>query len=156
MPSSLSRRMSMRCKRRCRPGVRAIVTNPPYAKVLLPKLVRHWLGLLEPIGGQLCLLLRVLWAESKGGQVLTTRHPAYHGKVKTPRRIQWLEGAPLDKGETPAEEHCWFLWDWRRDTTRMPFDASAGDARLSRRNARRHCPAACTCRLRTLSIPARE
>ncbi len=24
-----------------------------------------------------------------------------------------------------------FLWDWRRDTTRLPFDASAGDARLT-------------------------
>ena len=58
-------------------GVRAIVTNPPYDKFLLPELVRHWLGILHPVGGQLCLLLRVLWGESKGGQVLTTRHPAY-------------------------------------------------------------------------------
>ena len=92
--------------------------------------MRHWLGILNPVGGQLALLLRVLWAESKGGQLLTTRHPAYSGKLKTPRRIQWLEGTPLDKGEMPVEEHCWFLWDWRRDSTRMPFDASAGDARL--------------------------
>lgn len=60
---------------------------PPYAKLLLPQLVRHWLGLLEPVGGQLCLLLRVLWGEGKGGQVLTTKHPAYAGKLKTLRRI---------------------------------------------------------------------
>ena len=111
-------------------GVRAIVANPPYDKFLLPKLVRHWLGILNPVGGQLALLLRVLWAESGRGQALTTRHPAYAGKLKTPRRIQWLKGTAKDKGQSPKEEHAWFLWDWRRDATRMPFDASVGDPRL--------------------------
>jgi hypothetical protein len=32
-------------------GVRAIVTNPPYDKFLLPELVRHWLGLLRRPAG---------------------------------------------------------------------------------------------------------
>ena len=98
----------MRCTRRCRRACGPSSTNPPYDKFLLPKLVRHWLGILNPVGGQLCLLLRVLWGECKGGQVLTTQHPAYTGKLKTPRRIQWYEGTPLDKGETPAEEHAGF------------------------------------------------
>jgi hypothetical protein len=112
------------------PGARSVVTNPPYGKFLLPKLVRHWLGLLEPVGGQLALLLRVLWGESKGGQVLTTRHVAYSGKLKTPRRIQWYEGSALDKRKSTKEEHAWFIWDWRRDSTRMPFDVSVGDPRM--------------------------
>ena len=111
-------------------GVRAIVTNPPYDRYLLPQLVDHWLGLLKPVGGQLCLLLRVLWGECKRGQERTTQHRAYAGKLKTPRRIQWYEGTAMDKGQTSQEEHAWFLWDWRRDTTRLPFDASAGDPRL--------------------------
>ena len=110
-------------------GVRTIVTNPPFGD-LPSQLVPHWLGLLNPVGGQLALLLRVLWAESKGGQVLTTKHPAYSGKVKTPRRIQWYEGTSLDKRQPTKEEHAWFLWDWRRDTTRPPFDVSVGDSRL--------------------------
>lgn len=111
-------------------GVRAIMTNPPYDKFLLPKLVRHWLAILNPVGGQLCLLLRVLWGEGKRGQSLTTRHPAYSGKLKTPQRIQWYEDTSLDKKKSTKDEHAWFLWDWRRDPTRMPFDASVGDPRL--------------------------
>ena len=112
------------------PGVRTIVTNPPYGKGILPQLVRHWLGILNPVGGQLALLLRVLWGESKGGQALTTLHPAYAGKLKTPRRILWYEGTPQHHGGSAQEEHAWFLWDWRKDPTRLPFDASVGDARL--------------------------
>jgi hypothetical protein len=75
-------------------------------------------------------LLRVLWGESKGGQTLTTKHPAYAGKLKTPRRIQWYEDTPLDRRQPTKEGHCWVFWDWRRDSTRLPFDASVGDARL--------------------------
>lgn len=112
------------------PGVRAIATNPPYAKAILSRLIRYWLELLQPVGGQLCLLLRALWGESKGGQALTTQHPAYAGKLKTPRRILWFKGTATDKGESPKDEHAWFLWDWQRDPTRLPFDASDGDSRL--------------------------
>jgi hypothetical protein len=111
-------------------GVRTIASNPPYSHSLLPPLVEHWLALLESVGGQLCLLLRSLWGESQRGQALTTRHPAYAGKVKTPKRIRWYEGTPMDKGGSPTEDHAWFVWDWRRDATRMPFDVSVGDARL--------------------------
>jgi hypothetical protein len=41
-------------------GVRSIVTNPPCSRDVLPGLVEHWLTLLQPVGGQLCLLLRSL------------------------------------------------------------------------------------------------
>ena len=66
-------------------GVRSIVTNPPYQQEVLWPLVDHWLNLLEPVGGQLCLLLRSGWGESQKGQMQTTRHPAYHGRIKLPR-----------------------------------------------------------------------
>ena len=62
-------------------GVRSVVTNPPYRRDLLPALVEHWLSLLEPIGGQLCLLLRSLWGESQRGQASTSKHPAYAGRI---------------------------------------------------------------------------
>jgi predicted nucleic acid-binding Zn ribbon protein len=111
-------------------GVRSITTNPPYSRDILPRLVGHWLGLLEPLGGQLCLLLRSLWGESQGGQALTTKHPAYHGRIKLPGRIRWLEGTNEDKGVSPQHEHCWVCWNWSRDERMMPFEISAGDPRL--------------------------
>lgn len=111
-------------------GVRSVVTNPPYARELLPRLVEHWLQLLQPVVGQLCLLLRSLWGESQGGQARTSKHPAYHGRLKLPARIRWLEGTLEDKGVSPQHDHCWLCWDWSRDATKMPFEISAGDPRL--------------------------
>jgi hypothetical protein len=109
-------------------GVQAIVSNPPYTRDLLPQLVDHWLGLLKPVSGQLCLLLLAQWGESASGQALTTRHPAYAGRVRLPRRIRWF---PKKAGDSsPQHNHCWVVWDWARDQTQMPFDISAGDPRL--------------------------
>ena len=111
-------------------GVRSVVTNPPYRRDLLPALVEHWLSLLEPVGGQLCLLLRSLWGESQRGQASTSKHPAYAGRIKLPGRIRWLEGTDEDKGGSPQHEHCWVCWDWSRDMAKTPFEISAGDPRL--------------------------
>jgi hypothetical protein len=74
-------------------GVHAIVTNPPYGRLLVPRLVTRWLDLLQPVNGQLCLLLNARWSEGKtDGQDLTTRHPAYAGKVKMLERIPGSRG----------------------------------------------------------------
>jgi hypothetical protein len=113
-------------------GVQTVVTNPPYGD-MPHKLVRRWLGLLEPVSGMLCLLLNARWSESKRGQVLTTRHRAYAGKIKMPERIQWFEGTEKDSGGSSQHNHCWLVWDWNRDATKMPFDFSPGDPRLKRR-----------------------
>jgi hypothetical protein len=97
----------------------------------VPRLVARWLDLLQPVNGQLCLLLNARWSEGKtDGQELTTRHPAYAGKVKMPERIQWFEGTDKDSGGSSQHNHCWLIWDWNRDATRMPFDLSPGDPRL--------------------------
>lgn len=70
-------------------------------------LVERWLGLLQPVGGQLALLLRALWGESQGGQDPTTRHPAFGGRVKLPRRIIWWEkGSAGDKRGSPKDNPC--------------------------------------------------
>jgi hypothetical protein len=37
-------------------GVTAIVTNPPYGKLLLPKIVAHALELTRPVGGMVAML----------------------------------------------------------------------------------------------------
>jgi hypothetical protein len=95
------------------------------------KLIAHWLDLLQPVGGQLCLLLNARWSEGKTyGQDLTTRHPAYAGKIKILDRIRWLAGTDKDSGGSPQHNHCWLIWDWRRDPTKLPFDLSPGDPRL--------------------------
>ena len=96
-------------------GVRSVVDQSAVRRDILPPLVEHWLSLLEPIGGQLCLLLRSLWGESQRGQAPTSKHPAYHGRIKLPGRISWLEGTNEDKGGSPQHEHCWVCWDWSRD-----------------------------------------
>ena len=88
-------------------GVQTILSNPPYRRDLLPRLVERWLEILNPVGGKLCLLLRSLWGESQSGQALTTRHPAYAGRVKLPRRIRWFAGTDADKGDSPRHDHCW-------------------------------------------------
>jgi hypothetical protein len=78
----------------------------------------------------LCLLLNARWAESKRGQVLTTRHRAYAGKVKMSERIQWFEGTDQDSGGSSQHNHGWLVWDWNRDAAALPFDVSPGDPRL--------------------------
>ena len=111
-------------------GVQTILTNPPYRRDLLPRLVERWLEILNPVGGKLCLLLRSLWGESQSGQALTTRHPAYAGRVKLPRRIRWFAGTDADKGDSPQHDHCWLIWDWSWDPAKLPFDLSSSDPRL--------------------------
>lgn len=110
-------------------GVKTVVTNPPYGN-MPRKLIPYWLSLLEPVGGMLCLLMNSLWGESQSGQLLTSLHRAYAGKVRTRRRIRWLAGTPLDKGGAPQIDHAWLIWDWNRDPTKLPFDLSPGDPRL--------------------------
>jgi hypothetical protein len=87
------------------PGVRTIATNPPYNKLLLPKLVRHWLGILNPVGGQLCLLLRVLWGECKVAPGADHQTPGLQRQAQDAAANPMVRGhvarqAPADEGGT--------------------------------------------------------
>jgi hypothetical protein len=67
---------------------------------------RPWPAMESLCHGRLFLLLRSLWGESQRGQDLTTRHPAYAGRIKLPGRIRWLAGTEADKGESRQHDHC--------------------------------------------------
>lgn len=90
-------------------GVTAIVTNPPYGKTLLPKLVDHALDLTRPGGGMVALLLNVQWQTSKTDREML-RIPAFDASVILTDRIRFIPGTK----ERPGENHCWMVWDHSR------------------------------------------
>jgi hypothetical protein len=90
-------------------GVTAIVTNPPYGRDLLPKLVDHALDLTRPVGGMVALLMNVQWQTGKTDRA-SLRMPAFDASVILTDRIRFIP----DTDERPGENHCWMVWDWSR------------------------------------------
>jgi hypothetical protein len=94
-------------------GVTAIVTNPPYGKLLLPKIVAHALELTRPVGGMVALLVNAQWPYSKTNSKLLC-HPAFDLEIKLTDRIYWFldaDGRPAAlpdgrKPNRPGENHC--------------------------------------------------
>jgi hypothetical protein len=102
-------------------GVTAIVTNPPYGKLLLPKIVAHALELTRPVGGMVALLVNAQWPYSKTNSKLLC-HPAFDLEIKLTDRIYWFldaDGRPAAlpdgrKPNRPGENHCWLVLDHSR------------------------------------------
>ena len=90
-------------------GVTAIVTNPPYGRMVLPKIVDHALDLLRPVDGMLALLVPVAW-KTAAENSKRCRIPAYEASVTLTKRIRWFPGTK----EQPKENHCWLIWDHSR------------------------------------------
>src|SRR3954449_2785462 len=61
-------------------GVTAIVTNPPYGK-LLSRIVDHALGLIQPVGGMLAMLVNIQFSTSKTNSKLLC-HPAFDLEIR--------------------------------------------------------------------------
>jgi hypothetical protein len=90
-------------------GVTAIVTNPPYGKTLLPKIVDHALELTRPVGGMVALLVNVQW-QTAAENSKRLRIPAFDASVILTDRIRFIP----DTDERPGEDHCWLVWDHSR------------------------------------------
>lgn len=87
--------------------VDAIITNPPY--VLAKEFIGHALGLMQPTGGIVAMLLRTDFDHAKTRQYLFANCPAFAKKVVLTKRIQWFE----DSKGSPSFNHCWMIWDWQ-------------------------------------------
>jgi hypothetical protein len=90
-------------------GVTAVVTNPPYGKTLLPKIVDHALELTRPVGGMVALLVNVQW-QTAAENSKRLRIPAFDASVILTDRIRFIP----DTDERPGEDHCWLVWDHSR------------------------------------------
>jgi hypothetical protein len=89
-------------------GCDCIVTNPPYK--LGPEFIRHALSLLQPVGGQLALLLRTDFDHARTRADLFAGCPAFSKKLVLTKRIRWFED---ERTASPSFNHCWMLWDWQ-------------------------------------------
>lgn len=88
----------------------AIVTNPPYT--LAREFIEHALGLMEPVGGVVAMLLRNEYDSAKTRQHLFGGHPAFARKLTLTKRPQWIEG---ELRASPRHNYSWFIWDWRHE-----------------------------------------
>jgi hypothetical protein len=90
-----------------RDGAEAIITNPPYE--LATEFIGHALGLMEPIGGIVAMLLRTDFDHAKTRAYLFGNCPPFTKKLVLTKRIKWFEDS---KGQ-PSFNHAWFIWDWK-------------------------------------------
>lgn len=91
------------------PGIRAIVSNPPYFDDMPEQFIRHALKLMKPVKGQVAMFLRNEYDCSKGRMDLFGL-PPFHKKIIVTKRPRWVEGS---KG-SPRHNYSWFVWDWRQ------------------------------------------
>lgn len=89
------------------PGIRAIVTNPPYGE-MVEKFIRHGLALMKPVKGQLALFLRNEYDCGKNRMDLFGL-PPFHKKIVVTKRPKWIAGST----GSPRHNYAWFIWDWR-------------------------------------------
>lgn len=87
------------------PGVRTIITNPPYT--LAEKFIRHALSLTQPVSGVVAMLLRNEYDSAKGRNDLFCC-PPFAKKVVLTSRPRWIEGSE----GSPRHNYAWFVFDW--------------------------------------------
>jgi hypothetical protein len=84
-------------------GVRAIITNPPYA--LAREFIEHALHI---AGSRIvAMLLRTDFDHAASRAHLFANCPMFAKKVVLTKRIRWFE----DSNGSPSFNHCWMIWD---------------------------------------------
>lgn len=89
----------------------AIVTNPPYGK-LLDKFIYKALELTKPQKGLVAMLMRNEVDCASSRQDIFYRHGAFAEKVVLLKRPRWIEYKKGDAG--PRHNYAWYIWDWKR------------------------------------------
>lgn len=136
--SDIARGQDFLGQRSC-PGVRAIVTNPPYESA--EAFINQALNFMRPMG-IVAMLLRTDWHHAKTRRYLFADCSAFTKQLVLTRRITWFDepvpckacdgtgevpslaypmvslrcGRCRGKGElkqSPSENHSWFIWDWK-------------------------------------------
>lgn len=91
------------------PGIRGIVTNPPYD--LAEEFCAHALKLTAPVKGFVAMLLRVDFDSAKTRAHLFRDCPAFAKKIVLTKRIAWFVEADGKPKASPSYNHCWMLWN---------------------------------------------
>jgi hypothetical protein len=101
----------------------AVVTNPPYGKQgrTAAKFIEQALELTRPRNGLVAMLLKVDFDSGATRRRFFADCPAWACKLVLLKRILWFES----NGNTPSDNHAWFLWSWRY--TGSPMIAYSGD-----------------------------
>jgi predicted RNA methylase len=101
------------------PGVKIILTNPPYdaempdgSKVTAEDFLRHALKLMAEVGGQVVMLLRNEFDSAASRKDLFADHQAFAGKLILTRRPYWQQR--VKNGKWPRFNYAWFVWDFSR------------------------------------------
>ncbi len=89
------------------PGVRSIVSNPPYGD-MVEKFIRHALELMRDRRGQVAFFLRNEYDCSKGRMDLFSL-PPFAKKIIVTKRPRWVVGST----GSPRHNYAWFVWDFR-------------------------------------------
>jgi hypothetical protein len=88
----------------------AIITSPPYE--LAMEFCEHALRLMEPVGGQVAMLLRTDFDHAKSRTHLFRDCPAFAKKLVLMKRITWFVEDNGKPKASPSYNHAWYLWRW--------------------------------------------
>lgn len=86
---------------------KSIITNPPYKRALVDKLVAQCLATLEDQIDVVALLMRTQWDHAKTRQHLF--EPPFAASIRLTFRPFWTH----DRKATPIHSYQWLVWDRR-------------------------------------------
>jgi hypothetical protein len=92
----------------------AIVTNPPYGLQgkLAERFIERALNLTRPSQGAVAMLLKVDFDSGLTRRRFFADCPAWMIKLVLLKRIEWFKSL---NGNTPSDNHAWYIWSWRHD-----------------------------------------
>jgi predicted RNA methylase len=92
-----------------------IITNPPFGHGgrLGLRFILAALAATESRGGKVAMLLPLTFDAGKTRQHVFGNCPQHVGKYVLTQRIRWANLIQKDAG--PMENHCWHVWDWRKN-----------------------------------------
>ena len=99
----------------------SIVTNPPFGHGgrLAMRFIEHALALTKRDGGKVAMLLPLTFDAGKTRQHVFGKCPQHVGKYVLTERIRWANLEQKEAG--PMDNHCWHVWDWRKNPATDAF-----------------------------------
>lgn len=102
-----------------------VVSNSPYGDVGR-QFIEWALEITKPHKGKVAFLFPIAFARAITRQHLFENCPQFTLKIELTKRISWTNiEQKLDKNGkpvTPAQDHCWLVWDWNnREASKIIF-----------------------------------
>lgn len=95
-------------------GFGSIIANLPYA--CLDAATAHILRIAQPLGLQICSLVRAEWPSAKSRSNLIHNNPFFDCLVVLTKRPRWS----FERKASPRHYFAWVVWDFARDVTQQP------------------------------------